>query len=676
MKLEIDEYFEELKHSILEEASNWEADGSNPLAYKENAFTSLVVDGLSERAILESPTVCYHEFIKGNLVAKINAFSLPDEDTKLDVVITDYHAANEIEKINASEIEKRFAQATRFLQAALSDGKDSIDPSSEAFSMMRQIGEAKKNIDRVNIILISNAISVVRKDVISKKELGNITVYQEVYDLERLRRINSEVSSQEPITINFDEGIPCVTYESSQNGYATSVAILQGQILHDLYDMYGSRLLELNVRSYLQARGKINQGILQTILTEPERFLTYNNGITVVAEGIEFNDDKTRILSLTGMQIVNGGQTTASIHRAVKHLKTLVSNVYVQAKITIVPIDEFDEVVPLISKYSNAQNKVSDVDLGANNPFQIGFERVSKKVWAPGETSMWFYERTRMRYETERSKERTKQQKAKFDSKYPKNQRLVKEDIARYCNIWNGLPQVVSKGGQKNFIRFMDSLPKDIGKDWEPSIEEYKSYISKAIFYREIASIAKDIYKIPAFRIFIVNYTAALIVEKTAKRINLEEIWNRQCLNETTREVAIEWMPKIRDIMLQVAGAREPSTVFKEDSCWKKVLEETKNWKFSNEFNGSLTTLSSGQDGGGVDTQNNMARCLQLSAQEWFDVAQWGKQSGVFEIWQCGIANTLSSYALQNWEKKPSEKQAKHGVDMIKKFAERTNGDN
>ena len=670
--MEIEEYFEELKHSILEEATNWEADGSNPFAYKENAFTSIIVEKLSEGAILESPTVCYHEFVKGNLLAKINAFSLPDEDTRLDLVVTDYHSENEIVKINASEIDKRFAQATRFLQAALSNGQDSVDPSSEAFSMMRQIGEAKKNIDRVNIILISNAVSVVRKDVISKKELGDITVYQEVWDLERLRRFSSGVSQQEPITINFDEGIPCVTYDSLQNGYATSVAILQGQILHDLYDMYGSRLLELNVRSYLQARGKINKGILQTILTEPQRFLTYNNGITIVAEGIKFNEDKTRILSLTGMQIVNGGQTTASIHRAVKHLKSLVSDVYVQAKITIVPVDEFDEVVPLISKYSNAQNKVSDVDLGANNPFQIGFERVSRRVWAPGEASMWFYERARMRYETERSKEVTKQQKAKFDSKYPKNQRLVKEDIARYCNIWNGLPQVVSKGGQKNFIRFMDSLPKDIGKDWEPSVEEYKSYIAKAIFYREIASIAKNVHKIPAFRIFIVNYTAAIIVEKTARRINLEEIWNRQCLNDSTRQLAIDWMPKVRDIMLQVAGSREPSTVFKEDSCWKKILDETKDWKFSKDFNDNLTTIPTGPSGESVDIQNNMARCLQLSPQDWFEIAQWGKQSGILENWQCGIANTLSSYALQNWEKKPSEKQAAHGVKIFELYSGRT----
>ncbi len=662
--MELNDYYSELIHQILEEASDWDSDGSNPFSYKENAFTSIVLNKLTSGGVLESPTVCYHEFMKGNLLSKVNAYCLPDEDSRLDLVITDYHASDEIQKITLADIDKRFSQAIRFLEVALINGQDSVDPASPQFSMMRQINEVKNNIDRVNIILISNAVSVVRKDVISQRELGDITVYQEVWDLERLRRYDSGISIQEAIKIDFDEGIPCVTHNSSTHGYQTSVAILPGQILHDLYDKYGSRLLELNVRSYLQARGKINAGILETILTDPQRFLTYNNGITVVAEAIEFNQDKTKILSLTGMQIVNGGQTTASIHRAVKHSKSLVSDVFVQAKITIVPMEEFDDVVPLISRYSNAQNKVSDVDLGANNPFQIGFERVSKRIWVPGETSQWFYERARARYETERSKELTAPRKAKFDSKYPKSQKLVKEDIARCCNIWNGLPQIVSKGGQKNFIRFMESLPKDIGKDWEPSVDEYKSYIAKAILYREVASIAKIVHKIPAFRVYVVNYTAALLVEKSARRIDLAEIWNKQGLNVETRDQVIDWMPKIRELMLKIAGSREPSTVFKEDSCWREMKDQTNDWKFTKGLNDTLTSVASGVYVGDVETENNIARCLQHSPQDWFNVAQWGNKSGLLEPWQCGVANTLSSYALQNWAKKPSEKQASHGVKM------------
>ena len=233
-------------------------------------------------------------------------------------------------------------------------------------------------------------------------------------------------------------------------GYRTCVALFPGTILHDLYDEYGSRLLELNVRSYLQARGKVNKGILETLVREPHRFLAYNNGITIVAEGIDFSNDKARVLSIKGMQIVNGGQTTASIHRAMKDSKVDISHVYVQAKLTVVPPEAFDEMVPDISRFSNTQNKVSEVDLRANHAYHVGIERVSRRVWAPGEQSMWFYERARGSYQTERAKRGgTASERQKFDKQFPASQRFTKEDLARYTNAWDGLPHIVSRGGPK-----------------------------------------------------------------------------------------------------------------------------------------------------------------------------------------------------------------------------------
>jgi hypothetical protein len=319
-------------------------------------------------------------------------------------------------------------------------------------------------------------------------------VFVEVWDLERYSRFRASGSSLEPIEVDLTEfypnGIKCLSKISEHHEFSTTLAIIPGLVLYDLYNKYGSRLLELNVRSYLQAKGKINQEILNTLLTAPDKFLTYNNGITVVAEGIEYSDDHTYIRSIKGLQIVNGGQTTASIHRAVKENKATIANVFVQAKITIVPPYDFEEVVPLISKYSNSQNKVSDVDLKANSPFHVGVERVSKVTWAPGETSMWFYERARGGYQTERANSASSR---KFDIRFPSSQLVTKEDIARYCNIWNGYPDLVSKGGQKNFAKFMEDIGGSLGKGWEPSPIEFKELIAKAIFYRAVQNVAKEL---------------------------------------------------------------------------------------------------------------------------------------------------------------------------------------
>lgn len=670
---EIDKFLDQINEEVIFEALNWDFANANSSSYKEDVFTKLVTDDLSIAGILESPVVCHHEFLKGNGIAKVNAYGFPEEDSRLDIVVSDYRAGNEVQKISQADIEKKFLQGVRFIESCLDSGYKSLDPSNDAYDMMKTIYDLSKSIDRVNIILATNALSVSRKDIFPSKKVRQIDVTHEIWDIERYRRFRMSGASQEPLEVDIreyeTEGIPCVSKSFSNNSYLTIVAIVPGKLLYSLYDKYGSRLLELNVRSYLQARGKINQGILNTLVTEPEKFLTYNNGITIVAEGVEFNNEKTCITAIKGMQIVNGGQTTASIHKAVKDNKAPIDNVYVQAKITIVPPEMFEDVVPLISKYSNTQNKVSDVDLRANHPFHVGLERVAKKTWIPGETSMWFYERARGGFQTERAKTSTKAQKAKFDTTYPVNQKITKEDVARYINIWNGLPQTVSKGGQKNFSKFMEGVGQGIGKDWEPTSEEYKNFISKAIFYRSVQKIAKD-ENIPAFRINIVNYTASLLVEKSAKRINLQEIWDRQALSGELEVQIREWIPKVQELLLKIAAGRNPGEVFKEESCWKKVKDLTSEWKLDTSFSKKLISVASDTNFVNVEVENNMARCMELSAPEWLEIAMWGKETQSLEAWQIGIANTLAGYATMGWDKKPSEKQAGHGFKIVTLFKE------
>lgn len=670
---ELEKFNRQILDEVIDEAGNWDKDSSNTSSYKEDAFTKLVADDLSAAGILESPVVCHHEFTKGNGIAKINAYGVPEEDSRLDIVISDFRAEDQIQKISQAEIEKRFLQGSRFIEACLDSGYQSLDPANDAYDMMKTIYDLSKNIDRVNIVLATNALSVSRKDSFANKKIKKINITHEVWDIERYRRFRSSGASQEPLEVDIREyeegGIPCVAKSLANNNYLTIVAIIPGKLLYSLYDKYGSRLLELNVRSYLQARGKINAGILSTLLTEPEKFLTYNNGITIVAEGVEFNQDKSCITAINGMQIVNGGQTTASIHKAVKDNKASIDKVFVQAKITIVPPKMFEDVVPLISKYSNTQNKVTDVDLRANNPFHVGLERVAKKTWIPGETSMWFYERARGGFQTERAKATTKAQKNKFDTTYPASQKISKEDVARYINIWNGFPHIVSKGGQKNFSKFMESIGHGIGKDWEPTAQEYKNFIAKAIFYRSIQKVAKDA-NIPAFRINVVNYTASLIVEKSAKRLNLQEIWDRQSLSKELISQITAWVPKVQELLLKIAVGRNPGEVFKEESCWKKVKDLTLDWKLDDSFSKKLVSIANDANFVNVEIENDMARCMELTAPQWLEIAMWGKETQSLEPWQIGIANTLAGYATMGWEKKPSEKQASHGFKIISIFRE------
>nr|MDT0666940.1 AIPR family protein [Micromonospora sp. DSM 115978] len=145
-----------------------------------------------------------------------------------------------------------------------------------------------------------------------------------------------------------DHEIACLESARQADGYRCLLAVLPGRLLAELYDEYHSRLLQRNVRAFLQVRGKVNQGISETIRTQPGRFLAYNNGISATASEVKLTVDengRTIIRSMRDLQIVNGGQTTASLHHAARRGADL-SGVAVPAKITLLDDAGLDSMIP------------------------------------------------------------------------------------------------------------------------------------------------------------------------------------------------------------------------------------------------------------------------------------------------------------------------------------------
>ena len=664
-------FHDELMADVIAETVAVGEGGRKGSAFKENAFTRIVLADLEAAGVLESPVACFFANTSGRQPYKVNAYSIPEEDSQLNIVITDFRPDTEIQKLTAAEIDRSFKQALRFLTIAVERGPENVEPGHEEHSMLGEIFEKRLAFDRVQLILITNAQAVQRKDKERREQHGRYQVGYEIWDLERLRRFRSSGATHEPVTMDFSSlqtgGIRCVPVLDDTLGYQTCVAIFPAQVLYDLYEEYGARLLELNVRSYLQAKGKINKEILETLLLRPQLFLAYNNGITVVAEQVNLDKSGTLITGLNGLQIVNGGQTTASIHRAHKESKSDLTHVYVQAKITVVPADQFEVMVPEISRLSNTQNRVSTVDLGANHAYHIGIERVARKVWAPGERSMWFYERARGAFQTERSRQgTTTARREAFDKKFPAAQRFDKEDLAKFCNSWDGLPHFVSRGGQKNFVRFMNSL-KSYDKGWEPTTDEFKTIIGKAILFRQTYQLARSL-EIKPFAINATTYTVALLADRTARRIDLGVIWDKQNLAPALKDQLKEWLPKVAQQLNRSVGGRNPGEWLKSEQCWQELRTASSKWEVSKKLSKGLKSVGEEYAEASDATQSNVARCIEVDAETWFKIQLWGRESGGLQSWQIGIANTLSGYAAQGWLKKPSEKQAKHGVAILELF--------
>lgn len=293
----------------------------NPAEFREHSFTRILADELDASGVLESPVICHCEYGKAAAACKISGYGVPEEDSRLDLFVTFYTAGPHpaVPPLNASEVETCFNKLERFLGRALDGLHEEMEPALPERYMAERIHQLRGKFDRVNFFLFTNSRLAIRREKQRKPQVHGVSAVYEVWDIERFRRLRESGASYEALNVDLrtqpDGGLPCVRLDAKEEGYRTCVAIFPGRLLHDLYDEHGSRLLELNVRSYLQAKGKINKGILETLRNDPADFMAFNNGITVVAEKIVFGhlkDGRTGIVELQGMQIVNGGQTTAS----------------------------------------------------------------------------------------------------------------------------------------------------------------------------------------------------------------------------------------------------------------------------------------------------------------------------------------------------------------------------
>ena len=364
-----------------------------------------------------------------------------------------------------AEVETLLRRALTFIQRCRDGLRHDVEESSDVYDMCLAVEKKLPEAPRLRLFLLTNSITTIT--TLPDSSLDGLPVSYEIWDLARFHRMATSGTLSEPIVVEFDDPLPClVTPQTEPRLLRLPDHPARRVRSRRLYGQYGTRLLELNVRSFLQAKGAVNRGIRDTLLTGPERFLAYNNGITATASKVEFTSlpgGGQAIRRIHDLQIVNGGQTTASIHYAHVRDKADVSGVYVQMKLTVVAPDRLQEIVPEISRYSNTQNKVTLVDFSSNHPFHVEVEKVTRSLWAPaadgsGQETRWFYERARGQYADALARERTPARQRAFKTLHPLRQKFTKADAAKFEHSWDQLPHIVSRGAEKNFREFMIRL--------------------------------------------------------------------------------------------------------------------------------------------------------------------------------------------------------------------------
>lgn len=645
--------------------------------FTENAFVDVVAEHLAEIGMIENPVTCHFTGKLGTGIVRISGYAVPDDGERIDLLVAIFGGTGSPSTISTADMTRIAGQGARALLAASRRIHLELEAANDRYAMMERIYELlEAGTSQARVIVIADGFSVARS--LEPATVAGVDVTFEIYDIRRLMRTMRVGQTREVIDIDLAAlgmpAIPCVPMPPGPEPYETYLAIFSGDTLYELYEAYGPRILEYNVRAFLQATGKVNRGIRDTIRDQPGYFMAYNNGISVTADEVRTAvvAGATVITGFKGMQIVNGGQTTASIHRARKRDRLDLSRIHVPAKITRLPPESVEEMVPQISRYANTQNVIQEADFSSNEPFHIAIERLSKDIWVPGERTRWFYERSRGQYQTALSIEGTTEARARaFRERTPPANRISKTDLARFLNSWSRLPHIVSGGVQKNFIAYMRRMRESRGNKWEPDEDFYRDAIAQAILFLTVQRIVRR-EGFPAYRINIVTYLVSYLSHRTSGRLRLDLIWQRQALSDELETLLRIWSHAIDRQIQSSAAGRNVTEWAKKEACWTALrqLDLPIDGGLPPEWGSDERSVSTSEAPPSQDDHASSAACMQLSAEQWFAIHLWGARTGHLAKWQSGIAHTLSSYAGNGWERVPTAKQARHGVRILEIAAE------
>lgn len=517
-----------------------------------------------------------------------------DASGTLSLIIMDFRQSDELGRLVMTEMNTIFHRLYKFLEKARDDRwRNALEETSPAFGLADMISQRWEDISQIRMILLSNRVLSDRVDGRAADEIEGKAVTYNVWDIRRLHRCATRGLGREEIEIDlagdFGDTLPLLPAHLSAGEYESYLAVVPGQMLASIYDRWGARLLEQNVRVFLQARGNVNKGIRNTLEKDPSMFFAYNNGITATAESV-LTDEKNDQLVLTGLrnfQIVNGGQTTASIHMAMRNQVDL-SKVFVQMKLSVVDPERTEDVVPRISEYANSQNRVSAADFFSNHPFHVRMESFSRRIHAPSRDgafreTKWFYERARGQFNDARSRLSHSQRK-KFDLENPRSQLFSKTDMAKFLNVWEQKPDKVSLGAQKNFADFAQGVGQAWKKD-EKSFNEafFREVAAKAIVFRSTEKVVSNQpWYQGGYRANIVAYAISKLAHDVAgkkRAVDFLEIWNRQSISIEMEEALALVARKVHDILIDTpTGMRNVTEWAKKQACWHRVKELNVDW--------------------------------------------------------------------------------------------------
>ncbi len=551
---------------------------------------------------------------------KLNGYTVNESSERLQLFIVDESSIDltssdkDLQISTKSHYDNQFKRVTKFLNKAikgfLNDDVQDADPIRPLLSQLSSARGAEQ-FDVIEIFLVSTtattetrgsipqpkriefedeniSVGFTRNRVRINKEL---LIIKKLVDLNFLYDVLISQGNREALVIDFEKLFDYkieVIKAAEEENFESYLCVLPANILSDLYKRYSSRLLEKNVRSFLQFKGA-NKGIRETIRVSPEKFIAFNNGITITssAKEIESKNGKMFIKSLTDFQIVNGGQTTASIYFTQKDGFS-IDKVKIMAKINVardVTEEGLDSLISDISRYSNSQTKVSNVDLSSRSPQLNKIKALSESIITPSGRK-WFFEKSRGEFNTKLRIAGSN--KARIEKEYPKNYRFSKEQLGKYFTAWGDQPYVVKKGGEKVFRYFLEEITGELRGKKVVNVNRdfYEDLISKIILFTQLEKIyGQGKHSMGQIRSAVVPYAISIIYiytdgAKDGKQFDLSKIWKKEKLEDDLVTFFTELMELMNGLIKNYSESDDYGEYAKNKKLWENISVSKEILKF------------------------------------------------------------------------------------------------
>ena len=576
-------YLEEIKYAV----GDLIAESGSP----HLAFTQYVLNEMCEKANLGEATTCYaaiHNDATHNVMGEIFGYakSINGETVCLFYTIYDTASIDEPQTIPAEKYHQAIARLQGYYNSAISGRCNEMEPSADDYDICKYIYENDEDITNVRLFVISNG--TIRQNLKTPKErIKDKTVKYATWDINTIYKNTHSGVDHMFVDIDlFDDDdfkfkIPFIEMESPIERYQTYIAMLPGEFVYNLYDNFNTDLLQSNVR-FFKGKNKCNKEIINTLKTKPHRFLAYNNGLTATASDvlIEKTEDQQMgyLRYIENFQILNGGQTTASIYFAKKWNPEIdLNTVFVQMKLIVLQ-ENLEDFHPLITKYSNTQTKIDPSDYSTNNPFNQKLQELSRTLIAPdveekGNISHWYYERVSGQYDQDLNRIKDKPDKDKFKSENPISQRFDKKDLGRVYTAWHQHPDISILGPQKCYPEFIKKFENTV-----PDNIFFEDFVATLIIFRYMEKKNPVFLEFHQLKAQMTVYTLAMLYHVTNGNISLYKIWQNQDLSDNLKA----FVNNLAKQLYEKLSADKPDTVTFRDFCKSaKTWEATKKYTFN-----------------------------------------------------------------------------------------------